>query len=601
MTDEKKVSLTRNFAIIAHIDHGKTTLADMLISKSLSKTRKKIDLQLDKLAVERSRGITIKASVVTLHFNLSDDSLLRVNLIDTPGHVDFSYEVERALCAADGAILLIDSTQGVQAQTLANLNMAVKLNLKILPVLSKIDLPNSNVAGVLDQLSTRLNFDVDDAVEISAKTGQGFDKLLSKIVDFFPQPTTLASDSLCALVFDAYYDDFLGVVFLVKVFSGELKSGQVVKLINSKLSVKLSKVGFVEISGLSPASVLKAGELGFVCCSLKTISHQLIGDTLTLASNEAKPLPGFMARLPLVFSSIFPLAADGYDDLKNALNKLTLNDCSVSVQAENSAALGFGFRCGFFGTLHLEVFLQRLDTEFNIEVITTLPSIAYTVFLKNGTKIQVTSPNSFPASELIDRVLEPFVKATILIPAQFIGPVMELCQKKRAVYDSMIYLDKNTVELVYFFPMVEVIFNFFDSLKAVSKGFASLDYVLVDSRPTEVSRLDILIGGEKVDAFSMLVFKSDAQVKGRQIVEKLKETIPRQLFDVAIQAAIGSKVIARQTVKAMRKDVLAKCYGGDITRKKKLLEKQKKGKKRMRQIGSVDIPQEAFFAVMKLK
>lgn len=598
----ERSNIVRNFAIIAHIDHGKTTLADCLISNSLAQLRKQANLQLDSLDVEKNRGITVKASVVTLKFKLKTGQLLQLNLIDTPGHVDFSYEVERALAAADGVVLLVDSTQGVQAQTLANLNLALGLNLAILPVLSKVDLPTSNSQQVIEQLAKCFEFDRSNVVEFSAKTGQGFNELLNKIVEVFPSPRVISSTGLSAMVFDAYYDDFLGVVFLVKVFSGKLEAGLNVRLINSELNVKISKVGLVEAAGLKAYSELEAGAIGFVCCSLKTISHQLIGDTIVLANNsKAEPLPGFLARVPLVYSSIYPVSADGYDDLKAALNKLILNDCSVSVQAESSAALGFGFRCGFFGTLHLEVFLQRLQLEFGVEVITTLPNTAYTVNLKNKSQLVVTSPADYPARETIESVFEPYVKATILTPTQFVGAVMELCQARRAIYNELLYIDEMTVNLTYFFPMAEIVFNFFDELKAVSKGYASLNYVVVESRQTEIERLDILLGGERVDAFSMLVYSPDAQAKGRRIVEELKKTIPRQLFDVAIQASIGSKVVARETVKALRKDVLAKCYGGDITRKKKLLEKQKRGKKRMRQVGAVEVPQEAFFAVMKLK
>ncbi len=595
--------VVRNFAIIAHIDHGKTSLADSLITRAdATEIRKKLSLHLDSLDVEKNRGITIKSSVLTLFFSLDSGKMLRVNLIDTPGHVDFSYEVERALACCDGAVLLVDSTQGVQAQTVANLNLALSLGLEILPVLSKIDLPSSNPELVLGQLRGKFSFDENSCVKVSAKTGEGIDDLLEKIASFFPAPRVINQSCLQALVFDAYYDDFLGVVFLVKVLSGVFKSGSSVRLINSKLNVKVSRVGFVEVSGFKSRPSLVPGELGFVCSNLKSISHSVIGDTITESESlDVVPLAGFKRKLPLVFSSIFPLSSDGYDDLKTALSKLTLNDCSVSLQNESSAALGFGFRCGFFGTLHLEVFLQRLESEFQIEAITTLPSIAYDVLLKDGSILNITSPNDFPRRENIDTVYEPFVKATILTPSQFVGAVMELSNTKRAVFDNMIYLDETTVELTYFFPMAEIVFNFFDELKAVSKGFATFNYFVCDSRPTDVEKLDILLGGERVDAFSMLVFADNAQKKGRQIVEKLKETIPRQLFDVAIQAAVGSKIVARQTVKALRKDVLAKCYGGDITRKKKLLEKQKRGKKRMRQVGSVEIPQEAFLAVLKSK
>ncbi len=592
----------RNFAIIAHIDHGKTSLADRLIESAGEVNRKNVSLQLDSLDVERSRGITIKSSVLTLKFKTTEGKSFVANLIDTPGHVDFSYEVERALAATEGAILLVDSTQGIQAQTLANLNMALKLNLKVLPVLTKIDLPNSDELAVIDQMQSKFKFDLADVISISSKTGEGIDKLVTKLESFFPPPKIDNDEFLKALVFDAHYDDFLGVVFLVKIVSGVLTTGANIKLINSKISAKVSKTGIVTIEGYKSKKELIAGEIGFVSCSLKQILPGIVGDTLTEQNDVERcvALSGFKKKVPLVFSSIYPVSTDDYDDLKAALTKLTLNDCSVSVQPESSAALGFGFRCGFFGTLHLEVFMQRLDSEFNVEALTTMPSIAYEIVLKSGERRVITSPNDMPSSEKIEQVYEPFVDAIILTPSQYVGPVMEFVKLKRAIFNNLVYLNSDTVELTYSFPMSEIMFNFFDDLKATSKGFATFDYVISNSRQTNLDRLDILLGGEKVDAFSTLVNSDDVQKRGRQIVDRLKETIPRQLFDVAIQAAVGSKIVARQTVKALRKDVLAKCYGGDITRKKKLLEKQKRGKKRMRQIGSVEVPKEAFLAVLKM-
>ena len=605
-TTRKRASWTvagfENFSIIAHIDHGKSTLADRLLEATGALTdREKTNQFLDKLDLERERGITIKAQAVRLKYRADDGKDYVLNLIDTPGHVDFSYEVSRSLAACEGGLLVVDASQGVEAQTLANVYLAIDQNLEVFPVLNKIDLPGAEPGRIKQEIEEIIGLDASDAVEASAKEGIGIHEILEAIVAKIPPPAGDAQAPLKALIFDSWYDSYQGVIMLVRIFEGTLKKGDKIKLMASGRSHEVLKIG-----AFSPHPVefqeMAAGEVGFVIAGIKVLQDAKVGDTVTLFHKPAEtPLEGFKEVKPMVYSGLYPIDSGEYDALRDAMEKLRLNDSSFSFEPENSLALGFGFRCGFLGLLHMEIIQERLEREFNMELITTAPTVRYRVITTKGEELIVDSANKLPEVQHIDRILEPFIVAAVHVPNEYVGGVLALCEEKRGIQREIKYLTSNRVMVVYELPLNEIVLDFYDRLKTVSRGYASLDYDFLDYRPSELVRLNLLINGEIVDALSLIVHRDKSQPRGRDLVEKMKEFIPRQQFEVAIQAAIGTKIVARATVKALRKDVTAKCYGGDITRKRKLLEKQKEGKKRMKQVGNVELPQEAFLAILKVK
>ena len=589
----------RNFSIIAHIDHGKSTIADRILEECNAVSKRDMKNQLlDNMELERERGITIKLNAVSLNYKYNNEDYL-LNLIDTPGHVDFTYEVSRSLKACDGAILIVDATQGVEAQTIANMYLALDNDLTIIPVINKIDLPNAEVDRVKQEIMDTLGFKEDEILLCSGKLGTGIKELIEEVIKKVPCPKT-DSNKLKALIFDSHFDPYKGVVLSVRVFDGMLKAKDKIYMMKTNASYELVDVG-VHTPYEKITNVLKAGEVGFITGSIKSISDVRVGDTITLENDPCSmALPGYKEIKPMVYSGIYPIDSKKYEDLKEALEKLKLSDASLSFTPEVSKALGFGFRCGFLGLLHLDIIKERIEREFNIDIIATIPSVIYEVILTNGDTIYVDSPSKLPSKEQIKEIKEPYIKASIFMPSTYVGSVMELCQNKRGNYIEIEYLDKFRVNLRYYLPLAEVVYDFFNKLKSATKGYASFDYEFVDSRKSDLVKLDILLNGEIVDALSVIVHKDFAYERGRVICANLKNIIPRQLFEVPIQAAIGSKVIARETVKAMRKDVLAKCYGGDVSRKRKLLEKQKEGKKKMKMIGSVELPSDAFLEVLKV-
>lgn len=592
----------RNFSIIAHIDHGKSTLADRLIEMTGVLSKREMESQvLDNMEIEKERGITIKSQAVRMIYKAKDGQEYTFNLIDTPGHVDFNYEVSRSLAACDGAILVVDSSQGVEAQTLANVYLAIDNDLEILPVLNKIDLPNARVDEVKKEIEDIIGIPAEDAPCISAKSGLNVEQVLERIVTDLPAPKGDENQKTKCLIFDSYYDNYKGAVAYVRVVDGKIKVGDEIKLMAANKEFVVAEVGYFLPGNYMPTQEIKAGEVGYIAASIKNLSDIHVGDTITLKENPAdEPLKGYKKVTPMVYCGLYPIDGSQYEDLKEALEKLKLNDAALEYEAESSAALGFGFRCGFLGLLHLEIIEERLDREFDLGLITTAPSVIYKVYKTDGTIVELYNPEDLPTSQEISYIEEPFVTANILTPKDYVGNIMELCQRRRGIYIDMKYLDENRVSLIYEMPLNEIIYDFFDNLKSKTKGYASLDYEFKEYKKSNLVKLDIYINGEKVDALSFIVHKDSSYERGKKMVEKLKTVIPRKLFKIPIQAAIGGQVIARETISAMRKDVLAKCYGGDITRKKKLLEKQKRGKKKMREIGNVEIPQEAFLSVLKL-
>ncbi len=599
MTEQNSI---RNFSIIAHIDHGKSTLADRILEKTRTVATRDMEAQiLDNMDLERERGITIKARAVKMNYTAKDGREYVFNLIDTPGHVDFGYEVSRSLCACEGALLVVDATQGVEAQTLANAYLAIDNDLEILPVINKIDLASADIDGTRNEIEDIIGIPAMDCPAVSAKVGLNIEDVLEKIVTDIPAPVGDSEAPLKALIFDSHYDAYLGVVVYIRIMDGCVKAGDKIKLMAKGSEFEVVEVGTMEPFGLKRCDMLTAGEVGYITASIKNVGDTRVGDTVTLANNPAsEALPGFRDVHPMVYSGIYPADGARYGDLRDALEKLQLNDASLVYEPETSIALGFGFRCGFLGLLHMEIIEERLEREFNLDLITTAPSVIYRVKLKNGEEVMIDNPSMFPSPDEIDTSFEPIMKATVITPTDYVGGIMDLCQDRRGVFLDMKYIDTERVELHYELPLNEIIYDFFDALKSRSKGYASLDYELKGYAPSKLVKLDFMLNGEVVDALSFIVFEDRAYGRARKIAEKLKENIPRQLFEIPIQAAIGSKIIARETVKAMRKDVLAKCYGGDITRKKKLLEKQKEGKKKMRKLGSVEVTPEAFMAVLRL-
>ena len=592
----------RNFSIIAHIDHGKSTLADRMIEMTGVLSKREMESKvLDNMEIEKERGITIKSQAVRMIYKAKDGQEYTFNLIDTPGHVDFNYEVSRSLAACDGAILVVDSSQGVEAQTLANVYLAIDNNLEILPVLNKIDLPNARVEEVKKEIEDIIGIPAEDAPCISAKSGLNVEEVLERIVTDLPAPRGDENEKTKCLIFDSYYDNYKGAVAHVRVMDGKVKVGDEIKLMAADKTFTVAEVGYFVPGSYMPAEEIKAGEVGYIAASIKNLSDIHVGDTITLKDNPAdKPLKGYKKVTPMVYCGLYPIDGSQYEDLKEALEKLKLNDAALEFEVESSSALGFGFRCGFLGLLHLEIIEERLDREFDLGLITTAPSVIYKVYKTDGEIIELYNPEELPKLQEISYIEEPYVTANILTPKEYVGNIMELCQRRRGVYIDMKYLDENRVTLVYEMPLNEIIYDFFDNLKSKTKGYASLDYEFKEYRKSNLVKLDIYINGERVDALSFIVHKDGAYDRGKKMVEKLKTVIPRKLFKIPIQAAVGGQIIARETISAMRKDVLAKCYGGDITRKKKLLEKQKRGKKKMREIGNVEIPQEAFLSVLKL-
>ena len=590
----------RNFSIVAHIDHGKSTLADRLLEKTNTIAKRDMESQiLDSMDLERERGITIKLTPTKMNY-IKNGVNYTLNLIDTPGHVDFTYEVSRSLAACEGALLIVDATQGVEAQTLANCYLALDNNIEILPVINKIDLPSADVDRSRKEIEDVIGIDASLAPAISAKDGTNIEKVLDMIIDSVPPPKGDEMAPLKALIFDSSYDNFKGAICIVRIFDGIVKVGTKIQMMKTKKVFEVTEVGYFSPQ-MQTCEILKAGEVGYICASIKNVSETKVGDTITEFENPAtEALPGYKDATPVVFSGIFLVDGSKYNDLKEALEKLKLNDASLSFSPENSTALGFGFRCGFLGLLHMEIITERLEREFNLELITTAPGVSYNVYKTNGEVVSISNPAYLPKPTDIEKIEEPVIKAQILTPPQYVGAIMELCQDKRGDYLDMQYLDSSRVKIVYKLPLNEIIYDFFDCLKSRTRGYASLDYEFIGYETSDLVKLDILLNGEICDALSIIVHKDKAYSRGRAIAEKLKNVIPRQLFEIPIQASIGNKVIARETVKAMRKDVLAKCYGGDISRKRKLLEKQKAGKKRMRQIGSVELPSEAFMSVLKL-
>lgn len=592
----------RNFCIIAHIDHGKSTLADRLLEQTRAIASREMEAQLlDNMDIERERGITIKARAVSLDYQAQDGELYHFNLIDTPGHVDFNYEVSRSLAACEGAILVVDASQGIEAQTLANTYLAIDHDLEVVPVVNKIDLPAADPETVCREIEDVIGIPALDAPRISAKTGENIPSVLEAIVHQIPPPKGDENAPLKALIFDSYYDSYKGVVVYIRVMEGRLKVGDTIRMMSTGASYNVVEVGFMGAKSLIPKKELLAGEVGYIAASIKDIGETRVGDTVTTVQNPAgTPLPGYKKVNPMVFSGVYPADGAKYPDLRDALEKLQLNDASLTFEPETSVALGFGFRCGFLGLLHMEIIQERLEREFNLDLITTAPSVVYRLTMTDQSVRLIDNPTNYPDIASIQIAEEPFVKANILTPNDFVGNIMELCQDRRGIFKDMQYLDTTRVEMHYELPLNEIVYDFFDALKSRTRGYASFDYELIGFVPSKLVKLDILLNGDIVDALSFIVHADKAYERGRRIAEKLKENIPRQLFEVPIQAAVGGKIIARETVKALRKDVLAKCYGGDITRKKKLLEKQKEGKKRMRSLGSVEVPQEAFMAVLKL-
>lgn len=592
----------RNFCIIAHIDHGKSTLADRILELTRAVEKRDMEDQLlDNLDIERERGITIKARAVHLEYAARDGKEYVFNLIDTPGHVDFNYEVSRSLAACEGALLIVDATQGIEAQTLANTYLAIENDLEIIPVVNKIDLPSADPENACNEIENIIGIPAADAPRISAKHGTNIEAVLERIITDMPSPAGDAGKPLRALIFDCYYDSYKGVIIYVRVIDGEIKTGQTIRLFATGAEFDVVETGYMGVDSHVNKGILRAGEVGFVTASIKSIGDAKVGDTVTDAENPcSEPLPGYREVNPMVYCGIYPADGARYGDLRDALEKLRLNDAALSFEPETSVALGFGFRCGFLGLLHMEIIEERLEREYNFDLVTTAPSVIYKVNLTNGETVLIDNPTNYPDPSVIASAEEPIVRASVLSPSEYVGNIMELCQERRGVFKDMKYLDEKRVELHYELPLNEIIYDFFDTLKSKTRGYASLDYELLGYSESKLVKLDILLNGETVDALSFIVHADNAYPRGRRVAEKLKDNIPRQLFEVPIQAAIGGKIIARETVKALRKDVLAKCYGGDITRKKKLLEKQKEGKKRMRQLGSVEVPSEAFMAVLKL-
>ena len=597
-----ELSNIRNFSIIAHIDHGKSTLADRLLEQCHAiDQRIRAEQMLDSMDLERERGITIKSSAVTLHYTAADGGNYVLNLIDTPGHVDFNYEVSRSLAACEGAILVVDASQGVEAQTLANTYLAIDAGLEVLPVINKIDLPSARPAEVKSEIEDIIGIPAEDAPEISAKNGINIPAVLEMIVRDVPAPTGERDAPLQALIFDSQYDSYRGVIVYTRIKQGTVKPGMDIKMMATGAVYKVVEVGTMIPGGLNPSDALGAGEVGYITASIKTVADTRVGDTVTGVENPAaQPLPGYRPAQPMVFSGIYPADGAKYQDLRDALEKLKLNDASMSYEPESSIALGFGFRCGFLGLLHMEIIQERLEREYNLDLITTAPNVVYRITKTNGESMYVYTPLDYPDPADIQLAEEPYAKVSLISPQEYVGNIMELCQDRRGEFKDMVYLDASRVELHYEMPLNEIIYDFFDALKSRTRGYGSLDYELIGYRPSRLVKLDILLNGDVVDALSFILFADNAYPRARKICEKLKENIPRAQFEIPVQAAIGGKVIARETIKALRKDVLAKCYGGDITRKKKLLEKQKEGKKRMRTFGTVAVPSEAFMAVLKL-
>ncbi len=592
----------RNFSIIAHIDHGKSTLADRILELTQSIATRDMSAQvLDNMELEKERGITIKARAVTLLYKADDGKEYIFNLIDTPGHVDFNYEVSRSLAACEGAVLVVDASQGIEAQTLANTYLAVDAGLEIVPVINKIDLPSADPERVKTEIEDIIGIPADEAPLISAKTGLNVKDVLESVVKIVPEPVGDAKKPLQALIFDSYYDAYKGVVIYVRVKDGTVKVGDEIKLMATGAKFTVVECGFLHATSIEPRPELVAGEVGYISASIKSINDARVGDTVTTTQNPAKePLPGYRAVNPMVFCGIYPVDGSKYGDLRDALEKLQLNDASLSFEPETSVALGFGFRCGFLGLLHMEIIQERLEREYSLDIITTAPSVIYKLTKTDGTVVYIDNPTNYPEPSVIEKAEEPMTNAHIYAPSDYVGNIMELCQERRGVFKDMKYIDDSRVDIHYALPLNEIVYDFFDALKSKTKGYASFDYEIIGYTESDLVKLDIMLNGEVVDALSFIIHRDKAYQRARKMAEKLKEKIPRQLFEVPIQACIGGKVIARETVKAMCKDVLAKCYGGDITRKKKLLEKQKEGKKRMRQIGSVEVPQDAFMSVLKL-
>ena len=592
----------RNFCIIAHIDHGKSTLADCLMKETDAVTdRESKEQLLDSMDLERERGITIKSQTVRLDYTAKDGNQYILNLIDTPGHVDFTYEVSRSLAACEGALLVVDAAQGVEAQTLANVYMALENDLEILPVLNKIDLPTAEPDRVAKEIEDIIGLDTSDAVRVSAKEGLGINEILEQIVDRVSHPDGNPKAPLRALIFDSWFDAYLGIVIMIRVVDGSVRLGDRVIFMATGKEYEVTRLG-VFTPFRRECDELKMGDVGFLCASIKTIGHTRIGDTVTLAEHPAEqPLPGYAEAKPMVFSGIYPVDSEQYEELKESLNKLALNDASLKHELETSAALGFGFRCGFLGLLHMEIIQERLEREFNLSIVTTAPSVVYQVHLRNGEMLEIDNPSQLPPVMEIDSIMEPYIRGRIMMPEEFVGSVMKLAQERRGTQVNMEFPSPSRVILEYEFPLNEIVMDFYDRLKSISKGYASFDYELIDYRKGDLAKLDLMLNGDVVDALSLIVPKEQAYYRGRELAKKIKKLIPKQMYEVAIQAAIGSKIIARETLGAMRKDVTAKCYGGDITRKRKLLEKQKEGKKRMKRVGSVEVPQEAFMAVLKIE
>jgi len=597
----KRRSKIRNFSIIAHIDHGKSTLADRILEKTSALTQREMkDQLLDSMDLERERGITIKLNAVQLQYKAKDGETYIFHLIDTPGHVDFTYEVSRSLAACEGAVLVVDAAQGIEAQTLANVYLALDNDLEILPVINKIDLPSADPERVRQEIEDVIGLDASDAVLASAKAGIGIEEILEQVVEKVPAPLGDPEAPLKALIFDSIYDAYRGVVAYIRIVEGTVKVGDKVKMMATGKEFEVTELG---VFTPKPAMLdeLTVGDVGFLTASIKNVGDTRVGDTITSAKNGAvEALPGYRRLNPMVFCGLYPIDTAKYNDLREALEKLELNDAALQFEPETSQALGFGFRCGFLGLLHMEIIQERIEREFKIDLITTAPSVIYHVFLTDGSELKVDNPANMPDPQKIDRVEEPYVKATMMVPNDFVGAVMELCQGKRGIFIDMQYLDENRVSIVYEIPLAEIVYDFFDQLKSSTKGYASFDYELIGYKPSKLVKMDILLNAETVDALSFIVHRDSAYERGKAIVEKLKELIPRQQFEVPVQAAIGQKIVARSTIKAMRKNVLAKCYGGDISRKRKLLEKQKEGKKRMKSVGSVEVPQEAFMAVLRM-
>ena len=592
----------RNFSIIAHIDHGKSTLADRMLELTESVSKREMEEQLlDNMDIERERGITIKARAVKLAYKADDGEVYDLNLIDTPGHVDFNYEVSRSLAACEGAVLVVDATQGIEAQTLGNTYLALDHDLEICPVINKIDLPAADPDRVSAEVEDVIGLPCEEAPRISAKTGENVRAVLEEIVHMVPAPTGDPEAPLQALIFDSVYDSYRGVIVYVRLMEGTIKPGDTMRMMATGAEFTVVETGYMRARSLEPAKCLRAGEVGYITASIKTVSEARVGDTVTLANRPAaEPLPGYRKVNPMVFCGVYPADGADYENLKEALEKLQLNDASLTFEPETSGALGFGFRCGFLGLLHLEIIQERLEREYNLDLVTTVPSVIYKIHMSDGEVLSIDNPCNYPDPADIDFCEEPIANAHIFSPPDYVGAIMELCQERRGVFKDMQYLAADRVDIHYELPLNEIIYDFFDALKSRTRGYASLDYEILGYRASELVKLDVLLNGEQVDALSWIVHQEKAYGRARKIAEKLKENIPRTLFEIPIQIAIGGKVIARETVKALRKDVLAKCYGGDITRKKKLLEKQKEGKKRMRQFGSVEVPQEAFMAVLKL-